>query len=107
MIVGMFAPNGYQTIKPGAPAKLVFDDNPGSIHHTTVVNIPRGVGQGQLAVSGTLARTGSIGGATAYPVEITPPSDIDTKRLRVGMPGTATVNADNASVIGMIMSILV
>jgi multidrug resistance efflux pump len=106
-LVGMFSPNGFQTIKPGASVKLVFDNDPGRIHHATILDIPRGVGQGQVAVSGTLARVGSIGGADAFPALISLPDDMDREHLRLGMPGTATVFADNAGVIGLIMSILV
>jgi hypothetical protein len=103
----MFSPNGFQTIKPGASVKVVFDNDPGRIHHATILDIPRGVGQGQVAVSGTLARVGSIGGADAFPALISLPEDMDREHLRLGMPGTATVFADNAGVIGLIMSILV
>lgn len=107
VIVGMFPPNGFKTVKPGATVKLVFDGDPGRIHDATITEIPQGVGQGQIAVSGTLARVGSIGGAKAYPAVISVPKDIDRSRLKLGMPGTATVFADNAGVIGLIMSILV
>jgi multidrug resistance efflux pump len=107
MIVGMFSPNGFQTIKPGAVAKLVFDDVPGRIYQAKILDIPRGVGQGQVAVSGMLARVGSIGGARAYPAQISIPNEIERQELRLGMPGTATVFADNAGVIGLLMSILV
>jgi multidrug resistance efflux pump len=106
-IVGMFPPNGFQTIKPGAAVKLVFDDVPGRIYQAKIVDIPRGVGQGQVAVSGMLARVGSIGGAKAYPAQISIPDDVDRTRLRLGMPGSATVFAENAGVIGILMSILV
>ncbi|MCA6097208.1 HlyD family secretion protein [Bradyrhizobium australafricanum] len=106
-IVGLFSPNGFQTIKPGAAVKLVFDNDPGRIHQATIIGIPRGVGQGEIAVSGTLARVGSIGGAKTYPAVISVPKDIDLSQLRLGMPGTATVFAENAGVIGLIMSILV
>ena len=101
------SPNGFRTIKLGAAVKLVFDNDPGRIHHATILDIPRGVGQGQVAVSGTLARVGAIGGANAFPARISLPEDIDRERLRLGMPGTATVFADNAGIIGPIMSILV
>ena len=106
-IVGMFSPNGFQTIKRGAVVKLVFDDVPGRIYQAKIIEIPRGVGQGQVAVSGMLARVGSIGGAKAYPAQISIPAEVDRGRLRLGMPGTATVFADNAGVIGLLMSILV
>jgi multidrug resistance efflux pump len=106
-IVGMFQPNGFRTIRPGAAVKLVFDDDPGRIYNASVTDIPLGVGQGQIAVSGTLARVGSIGGAKAYPAVISIPSDIARDRLRLGIPGTATVFAENAGVIGLIMSVLV
>ena len=106
-IVGMFSPNGFQAVKVGAPVKLVFDNIPGRIYQTTIVGIPRGVGQGQIAVSGTIARVGSIGGANAYPAEISIPKDIERDHLRLGMPGTATAFAENAGVIGLLMSILV
>ncbi|MGL3211847.1 HlyD family secretion protein [Bradyrhizobium sp. BR 1433] len=107
VIVGTFPPNGFRTIKPGARVKLVFDDDPGRIHEAAITEIPQGVGQGQIAVSGTLARVGSIGGVKAYPAAISTPKDIDRSQLRLGMPGTATVFAENAGVIGLLMSILV
>ena len=106
-IVGMFSPNGFQTIKPGAHVKLVFDNDPGRIHSATVVTIPEGIGQGQVAISGMLAKAGAIGGAKAYPAVIWIPKNIERDRLRLGMPGSATVFSDNAGVIGMLMSILV
>jgi multidrug resistance efflux pump len=107
MIIGMFSPNGFQTIKTGAAVKLVFEEAPGRIYEAKIVDIPRGVGQGQVSVSGVLARVGSIGGARAYPAQISIPSDVDRGQLRLGMPGTATVFAGNAGVIGTLMSILV
>jgi multidrug resistance efflux pump len=106
-IVGMFSPNGFQTIKPGARVKLVFDNDPGRIHQATVVTIPEGVGQGQVAVSGTLAKAGAVAGARAYPAIISIPEEIGRDKLRLGMPGTATVFSDKAGVIGLLMSILV
>ena len=107
MIVGMFSPNGFETIKPGAAVKLVFDDGPGHIYRARIVEIPHGVGQGQIAVSGMLARSGSVGGAKAYPACISIPDDLDQHQLRLGMPGTATVFAEKAGAIGLLMSILV
>jgi multidrug resistance efflux pump len=107
MLIGMFSPNGFETIKPGAAVKLVFDDRPGRIYHSKILEIPQGVGQGQAAVSGTLARSGSIGGARTYPARISIPDDLGQAQLRLGMPGSATVFADKAGVIGLLMSILV
>jgi multidrug resistance efflux pump len=107
VIVGMFSPNGFQTIKPGAAVKLVFDNDPGRIHYAKILAISEGVGEGQIAVSGMLTKVTSIGGAKTYPAVISIPSDVDRQQLRLGMPGTAWVFADNAGVIGLIMSILV
>jgi multidrug resistance efflux pump len=106
-IVGMFPPNAFQTVKPGAPVKLIFDDIPGRIFYSTIADIPRGVGQGQIAVSGILARVGAIGGANAYPAVIAIPNEVSSDHLKLGMPGSATAFAGNAGVIGLIMSILV
>jgi hypothetical protein len=103
----MFPPNGFNTIKSGATVKLVFDNDPGRIHHARIETIPEGIGQGQAAVSGVLAKAGSIGGARAYPAVISIPAEIDRSKLRLGVPGTATVFAENAGVIGLLMSILV
>jgi multidrug resistance efflux pump len=107
MLVGMFSPNGFETIKPGAAVKLVFDNRPGRIYHARIVEIPHGVGQGQVAVSGMLAKSGAVSGAKTYPARISIPDDLDRVQLRLGMPGTATVFADKAGVIGLLMSILV
>ncbi|WFU36135.1 HlyD family secretion protein [Bradyrhizobium brasilense] len=107
VIVGLFSPNGFRTIRPGARVKLVFDNDPGRIHEATIAVIPHGVGEGQIAVSGMLARVSTIGGAKTYPAVISIPKDFDRSQLKLGMPGTATVFAENAGVIGLIMTILV
>jgi multidrug resistance efflux pump len=101
-VIGMFAPNGFQTIKPGAKVMLVFDNNPGRIYEARITGIPRGIGQGQIATSGMLARVGAIGGANAYPATISLPPDLDPELVRLGVSGKATVFADDAGVIGTI-----
>jgi hypothetical protein len=53
--------------------------------------------------TGTLADLGGL----FIPAENSLPRDMDRDRLRLGMPGTATVFAENAGVIGLLMSILV
>lgn len=105
-IIGMFPPNGFQTIAPGTRVKLVFDEEPGRVYDAAILDVPRGVGQGQVAVSGQLARVGSIGGATTYPATISVPQGYARDRLRLGMPGSAWVFAPNAGPIGVISSIL-
>jgi multidrug resistance efflux pump len=106
-LVGMFSQNGFQTIKEGAPVDIVFDNAPGRIYHAKITAIPKGVGQGQVAVSGTLARTSALGGATVFPAEISIPDEMSREALRLGMSGSATAFADNAGVIGLLASILV
>ena len=107
MIVGMFSQNGFRTFRAGADVTLVFDNDPGRRHRGKITEIAEGVGQGQLAVSGTLARTNAIGGTSVFPAAISIPADVDPHRLRLGMSGTATVFAENAGVIGLIASILI
>jgi multidrug resistance efflux pump len=106
-IVGMFSQNGFQTIKVGTPLDVVFDNAPGRIYHAKITEIPKGVGQGQIAVSGTLARTNAIGGASAFPAVISIPDEMSRESLRLGMSGNATAFAHNAGVIGLLASILV
>lgn len=106
-IIAMFKPNGFNTVKPGASIKLVFDDDPGRIFQGTVLDIPRGVGEGQIAVSGQLAKAGSVVGTDGYPALISIPTDYDRTRVRLGMPGSAWAIADNAGPIGIIMSIII
>jgi multidrug resistance efflux pump len=106
-LVGMFSQNGFQTIKEGAPVDIVFDNAPGRIYHAKITAIAKGVGQGQVAVSGTLARTNALGGATVFPAEISIPDEMSRESLRLGMSGSATAFADNAGVIGLLASILV
>jgi hypothetical protein len=60
-----------------AAVKLVFDDDPGRIHAATVTEIPQGVGQGQIAAGGMLAKVGSIGGAKPDPAVISVTKDLD------------------------------
>jgi multidrug resistance efflux pump len=106
-LVGMFSQNGFQTIKEGAAVDIVFDNAPGGIYHARIIAIPKGIGQGQIAVSGTLARTNSFGGATVFPAVISIPNGMSRDALRLGMSGSATAFAGNAGVIGLLASILV
>jgi multidrug resistance efflux pump len=106
-LVGMFSQNGFETIKEGAAVDMVFDNAPGRIFHAMVTAIPKGIGQGQIAVSGTLARTSALGGATAFPAEISIPDGVSRESLRLGMSGSATVISEKAGVIGLLASILV
>jgi multidrug resistance efflux pump len=106
-LVGMFSQNGFDTIKEGAAVDIVFDNAPGHIYHAKILAIPRGVGQGQIAVSGTLARTNALGGTSAFPAVISIPDEMSRKSLRLGMSGSATAFAGNAGVIGLLASILV
>jgi multidrug resistance efflux pump len=106
-IVGMFSQNGFQTIKLGTPVDIVFDNAPGLIYHAKITGIPKGVGQGQIAASGTLARTTALGGASVFPAEISVPDEMSRDTLRLGMSGNATAFAANAGVIGPLASILV
>jgi hypothetical protein len=50
---------------------------------------------------------GSIVGTMACPATISVPKAIDRSQLKLGVPGTATVFADNGGVIGLLVSILV
>ncbi|MEH2553836.1 multidrug resistance efflux pump [Bradyrhizobium algeriense] len=106
-IVGLFSQNGFQTIKVAAPVDIVFDNAPGRVYHAKIIAIPKGIGQGQIAVSGTLARTTALGGATTFPAEISVPDEMSRDSLRLGMSGSATAFAANAGVIGLLASILV
>ena len=65
-----------------------------------------GIGQGQAAVSGTLAHAEMVGTSTTYPVSINLPNDVDTDLLRLGMVGTATVFSDKAGPIGALATVL-
>ena len=106
-IVGLFAQNGLETVKVGAPVKIVLDSAPGRIYLAKITAIPKGIGQGQIAVSGTLARITALGGATTFPAEMSLPDDMSRDSLRLGTSGSATAFAENAGVIGLLVSILV
>jgi len=101
MLVGLFPQNDFQTVREGAPVDIVFDNIPGRIYHARVVTIPRGIGQGQIAVSGTLAKTTALGGATTFPAVISIPDDMSRDSLRLGMSGSATAFSPSAGVIGL------
>jgi multidrug resistance efflux pump len=105
-LVGVFSQNGFQSLKPGATVKLAFANEPGRTYRSTIGDIVQGVGQGQIAVSGILARAESIGTSTDYPALINVPPDMDRRMLRLGMVGTATVISDGAGPIGILANIL-
>src|SRR5450631_3692882 len=106
-LVGLFSQNGFQTIKEGTAVDIVFDNAPGHIYHAKIIGIPKGIGQGQIAVSGTLARTNALGGATVFPAVISIPDEMSRESLRLGMSGSATAFSEKAGVIGLLASILV
>lgn len=106
-LVGLFSQNGFETVKDGAPVAIVFDSLPGSIYHAQVIAIPKGIGQGQVAVSGTLAKTSALGGATTFPAVISIPEDMNRDSLRLGMSGNATAFSPKAGVVGLLASIVV
>ena len=83
-IIGMFSQNGFQTIKIGAPVDIVFDNDPGRIHHAKITAIAKGIGQGQIAASGMIARTNAIGGATTFPVAISIPDGMSRELAATG-----------------------
>ena len=106
-LVGLFSQNGFQTIKEGAAVEIVFDNVPGRIFHAKIIAIPKGIGQGQIAASGTLARTNTFGGATTFPAVMSIPDEMNRDALRLGMSGSATAFSEKAGVIGLLASILV
>lgn len=106
MIAGTFMQNGFRTIRPGAAVWLFFDADPGRIYDAKILDVPKGVGQGEIAVSGTLARVGSYGGTNAYPAVISIPQSANRTILRLGTSGTAVVHSETAGVIGLIAHIL-
>lgn len=105
-IVGTFMQNGFRAIRPGATVRLFFDVDPGRIYEARILDIPKGIGQGEIAVSGALARVGSFGKPGAYPAVISIPEGVNHTILRLGTSGTATVYSETAGIIGLIARIL-
>lgn len=99
-LVGVFDQNGFKNIRRGAPVKLVFASRLGEVYHSEIADVYRSTGQGQVAVSGTLARAETVGTSTTYPASIVVPKNVDPDMLRLGMVGTATVISDKAGSIG-------
>jgi RND family efflux transporter MFP subunit len=95
-LVGIFSQNGFQTIKPGAQVQFALSSNPGHLYSSTIGDIVSGVGEGQIASSGVLARITSLPMTAEYPVLINRPEEIDSSTLRPGMSGTATVFAPDS-----------
>jgi RND family efflux transporter MFP subunit len=96
-LVGIFSQNGFQTIKPGARVQFALSNNPGHLYSSTIAEIAAGVGEGQIASSGTLLRVTSLPMTAEYAVVIERPKDIEPLALRPGMSGTATVYAPNSA----------
>ena len=96
-LIGIFSQNGFQTIKPGARVQFALLNNPGHLYNSLVAEIVTGVGEGQIASTGTLARVTSLPMTTEYPAVIERPKGIEPTALRPGMSGTATVYAPNSA----------
>jgi multidrug resistance efflux pump len=105
-IVGFFPQNGFTTVRPGALVRLSLLNQPGRVYTTTIAAVVRGVGEGQIAASGSLARVGQIGATGDFPARIKAPSNLDPTLLRLGMVGSATVISAKAGPIGLLADIL-
>jgi RND family efflux transporter MFP subunit len=101
-LVGVFSQNGLQTIKPGAQVQFALSNNPGHLYTSTIGDIVSGIGEGQIASSGTLARITSHPFTAEFPALINRPNDIDSSALRPGISGTATVYAPNSAPLDLI-----
>ncbi|BCH24566.1 HlyD family secretion protein [Mesorhizobium sp. L-8-3] len=106
-LVGVFPQNGFSAIRPGAAVMIVFADQPGSVHKSTVETVIRGVGEGQLLASGNLERVSGAEATKEFPVLINVPEGIDPDLLRPGVSGKATVFDTNAGVIGKLGEVLI
>jgi hypothetical protein len=62
-----------------------FASRPVEVYYSAIADVYRGVGQGQVAVSGTLARAETVGTSSNYPASIDLPKGIDPDILRLGM----------------------
>ncbi len=105
-IVGFFPQNGFARVKPGARVKLSMVNQPGRVYETTITEALSGIGEGQIAVSGNLARVTQFGMTGDYPARIAPPNGLDPSFLRLGMVGSATVISQDAGPIGVLATIL-
>jgi hypothetical protein len=95
----------FQTVSP--PVDIVFDNIPGRIYHARVIAIPKGIGQGQIAVSGTLAKTSAIGGASTFPAVLFVPDISAATRFGLDCRAVPLHSHPRAGMIGLLASILV
>jgi multidrug resistance efflux pump len=105
-LVGVFEQNGFKYMKKDTLVRVAFSSHPGRIYKTKVIDIMRGIGPGQIAVSGTLARPEAIGTSTTFPVRLELPADFEMEDLRLGMVGTATAFSESAGAIGVLSEVL-
>lgn len=96
-LVGIFPQNGYQTVKPGTRVQFALLNNPGHLYNSVIGEVVSGVGEGQIASSGTLAPITALPMTTEYPALINRPKEMDSAALRPGMSGTATAYAPNSA----------
>ena len=82
VIVGMFPPKRFSNDQGGCKGQAGVRRSAGPDLWRDDRGYPARVGQGQIAVSGVLARAGSIGGANAYPALISIPKEIPREQLR-------------------------
>ena len=105
-IVGIFDQAGFVSIRPGAPVRLVFAHLPGRVFHSRMGTVAQGIGQGQVAVSGSLFRSETVGATSTYPAFIDIPDDLNPALVRLGVVGTATVVPETSGPIGTLAGII-
>ena len=105
-IMATFEQTGFGVIEPGTPVRLALNSDPGTLHDTTVIAIPLGVGQGQIVTGGQLQDVGQQSMTSSYVVLLAVPETMPSQSLYLGMSGTATALPEDAGPIGALAKIL-
>jgi multidrug resistance efflux pump len=76
--------NALRRLAPGTPVRLSFDAMPGQVFEFPVMDVPSGIGEGQMTPSGS-AISAPRQRPDGYIVRLTPPEDFPTDQLLMGL----------------------
>lgn len=105
-IASTFKQNSFSKIQLGDEVEISFPSLPGKIYTTTVMDISRGSGEGQLMPSGQLPTINSLQLTDYYAVRLAIPNDYPEKHLQLGLSADATIYTENAGPFAVLGKVL-
>jgi multidrug resistance efflux pump len=101
-IGGLFPQKALENIREGDTAVVTFPALPGRVFKSTVLRMPRAIGNAQLVASGQLMAIGESRMTTLFPVFVELPDDFPEDQVRLGLAASIRLHSANAGAVAMV-----